>query len=445
MPSRDVLLIIVSLAAVGVIGVYFTYPYRFVDFPVYYYSGQSLLAGRTDLYVPSFSIGVLMTYRYPPFFLLFFYPLWLIPYSWASYIWFWLCAGQIAGCVFFVKRLVENAGAKAKAAFDKTSVRAALFFALAQYFVISVKYGNAHLLVVFLFFGSLYFLEKQKTIRAALLMALGITFKLVPVLALPYFALKKKWTYLILTAVFVAAMNLAPAFYFGFDKNLQILGDWYNHVVTNQDAHEKLTIINLSLRGELQRALTRIDYSRRDIETGSNDVDYENVNFASLPDHIPNGIWAVASAVLYAGSLFLIWSKSRSKNGDAASGTSAANRTIDDKQNRAFEYSLITCLILLIGPLTTKIYFPMLLLPVACLANYGFASESFSAKIARRAVLVTAIANFVLPLVPGRAAQRLILVLGADFYITLLLTTAIIFVLATRKNTVDAKTPADAV
>src|SRR5206468_12769970 len=50
--------------------------------------------------------------------------------------------------------------------------------AVAQYFVMVLHYGNAHLLVVALVFGSFYFILRERDLAGALLMSLAITIKI---------------------------------------------------------------------------------------------------------------------------------------------------------------------------------------------------------------------------------------------------------------------------
>jgi hypothetical protein len=297
------------------------------------------------------------------------------------------------------------------------------------------------LLVTVLLFGSFYFVVKKKNAAAALLMALAITIKLIPLLALPFFALKKQWTYLTLVTVFLVLLNLAPALYFGFGENIKLLNTWYEHVIENQETHERLTVINLSLKGQLQRSLSEVDYSQRTVGTKHDDVDYKNVNITSVSEAAVNRIWIIFSAILYAAGLFLIWLKPKTDDSNA--------KDLDDSQSLTpqqitiFEYGLMVCLMLVIAPLTSKIYFVMLLLPVAGLANYAFNFKSLAARIARYVLLFVAITNAVLPLLPGRTTQRLILVLGTDFYLTFLLTLTLMFVLAAGKKFSRSKPVAD--
>src|ERR1043165_9847486 len=85
----------------------FAFIRNLIDFPVYYAAGQSLCSGRTDLYAPDFELGRVMDYRYPPFFLLAFWPLWLLPYKVAAYLWYLLGAAEIAGMVFSIRRATK--------------------------------------------------------------------------------------------------------------------------------------------------------------------------------------------------------------------------------------------------------------------------------------------------------------------------------------------------
>src|SRR5690349_7763095 len=128
----------------------FAFIRNLIDFPVYYAAGKSLLGGRTDLYAPDFALGRVMDYRYPPFFLLAFLPLWLLPYKVAAYLWYLSNIIEIALCVFFIRRVAPLPKAQGK-------MWLVVFFLIAPYFVIILHYGNAHLLAVSLMFAAFYF------------------------------------------------------------------------------------------------------------------------------------------------------------------------------------------------------------------------------------------------------------------------------------------------
>jgi hypothetical protein len=413
-PSR-LLLILVCSIAIGLLGLLFIR--NLIDFPVYYAAGQSLISGRTDLYSPDFALGRVMDYRYPPFFLVALTPLWFLPYTLAAYIWYLLSVLEIIGCVLIVVRVFPSFR-------ESWILWVVVAFGVIQYFVMALHYGNAHLLATFLLFASLYCVLQQKDLAAAALMALAITIKLTPVLLLPYFALKRRWTLLASVCVFLVAFNIAPSVYFGFRGNSELLRSWYGHVVASQEFHEDNGPINLSLKGQLRRYLSSVAYSQR----VDGDVQYPAINLASLSREQVVEVWAVIAAGLFAGVLFLMW------RGRGSSQAGVQHNDLDRAGLFAHELSLMLCLMLLVGPLTSKIYFIAMFWPLACLAGFTVDRKGGEGKLAMRVLVVVALVNSVLPLLPGRSVQRLLLVLGVDFYLNCLLMAALMVVLVWRQR-----------
>jgi hypothetical protein len=437
-------LLAVAVVALGLIGIYYAQPYKFVDFAVYYYAGISLLKGRTDLYAADFAMNNVHDYRYPPFFLIVFSPLSLLPHTVAAYIWYWINIFAFGGIIYFVQKMSRAAEIAGAIIDNKKASRTAwilAFIILVQYFLMAFRYGNVQTLVVFLFFAALYLLMRGRDAWAAFVMALAITVKIFPLVALPYFAVKRRWKFVILTVLLTILLNLLPAFYFGFAQNAEILKDWYRAVIVNQDQHEKDTIINLSLKGELSRYLTEIDYSQKKLGAENFDQDYRQINFTSVSDQTSNRIWIIVSALAFGASLFLIWlndfrgGKYSGIKKDA--GVEKGLEIMPDEwhKNTLVEYSLVVCLILFVGPLTSKIYFIELLLPVVCLAKIVFNRARDADNFNRYVFYLLAAANVVLPLLPGRNLQRLILVLGADFFLLLVLSVVLVNLLLARLRT----------
>jgi len=422
MTPRRILLFAISLLAIAALG--FIFIRNLIDFPVYYSAGQSLLAGRTDLYSSDFALGRVMDYRYPPFFIVIFIPLWILPYPAAAYIWYLLSIVEIAACVLLLRKISR---------LDKipASVKIITVLAVAQYFVMILHYGNAHLMTIFLLFASLYFYLRNDDLKAALLMALSITIKLTPVLLLPYFALKKRWKLLALTSVFFIALNLIPSFYFGIQKNAELFTEWSSHVLFNQEFHEINGPINLSLKGQLRRYLTDVDYTQR----VDGDIRYSSVNFISIQQESADRLWMVTAALVYLLGLYLIWRRSRGNIDEEVSYNFLT------EYSTPLELGLMICLMLFAGPLTSKIYFIALLWPVFFLTLKAFDQKSQTAGLIRIMLILITAANLVLPLLPGSSIQRLLLVLGADFYVNLLLMAAIALILVPKRFRVQS--PAD--
>jgi len=79
----------------------------------------------------------------------------------------------------------------------------------------------------------------------------------------------------------------------------------------------------------------------------------------------------------------------------------------------ALQIGLLICVMLFVGPLTSKVYLVALLWPVVAV---GVVAWDHAAV--RRALIVVAILSSALPLLPGRTMQRLLLVAGTDFYVS---------------------------
>jgi Glycosyltransferase family 87 len=419
--NSRILLILACSVAIALLGL--AVSRNLIDFPVYYAAGRSLISGRTDLYAPDFALGRVMDYRYPPFFLVVLNPLWLMPYSAAAYTWYLLSVVEIAGCVVIAMRTFPVLR-------QSKMMLLIVTLAVGQYFVMILHYGNVHLLVVLLLFGSFYCVLREKNLVAALLMSLAITIKLVPMLLLPYFALKRRWTLLVGVGVFLIAINLMPSVYFGFQRNRELLGNWYTHVVASQEFHEDNGPIGLSLKGQLRRSLSTVDYSQR----VDGDVQYPSVSFASFSREQVVRAWKVLAAGLFAGVLGLIWWAQRFRRGSKSGVRRSESARSEDDASLSLELALMICLTLLAAPLTSKIYFIELLWPVACLASFAVDRTACRGRLALRVLVVVAFVNSVLPLLPGRSAQRLLLVLGVDFYLNCLLMGALIYLLASRRD-----------
>src|SRR5262249_40361043 len=191
------------------------------------------------------------------------------------------------------------------------------------------------------------------------------------------------------------------------------LSDWLNHVVVNQSFHEKNGPINLALKDEALRLLTNVDYSER----SGGDTQYPEINIASLPPEPVERAAIVASAFIYLGSIGWIWrrtskSSKTTLNSEDRREPASRVRPLDD-----LEFGLLISVMLLVGPLTSKIYFVALAWPAAAIVGCVLVKRAWRSWRAKALIISIATLNAILPLIPGRATQRLFLVVGADFYI----------------------------
>jgi hypothetical protein len=426
--ARNRNLVVIGLLALGAASG-FLFIRNLVDFPVYYSAGRALIAGRTDLYAPDFALGPVMDYRYPPLFLVSLIPLWHMPYEVAAFIWHLvsiIAIGLMLAAILSIAATprVSNPGDSAVGWF---AVLIPTLIA-AQYFVMVLHYGNAHLLVTMLVFASFYLASRGRDVAAGGAMALAIAIKLFPALLLPYFALKRKWSYLSSTAIVCLLLLLAPSVYFGFRQNAALLGEWFDLVVMNQSFHETNGPINLALKGLVIRYCTDVDYSKRI----DGDTAYPAVNALSLPASPVSFASTLAGFLIWAIVLAWLWRRSSLKNRRTERAGAPAG-SLDP-----LEFGLVLSATLMAGPLTSKIYFIALLWPALVLTAIRTALEEDSRRVVTRILVAAAVINFVLPLLPGREIQRLLLVIGADFYVNALLAIGLVRALAGQRLPSDA-------
>jgi glycosyl transferase family 87 len=404
--TRRTLLIAAAIAIVALLGLVFVR--NLTDFSVYYAAGRSLISGRTDLYSPDFARGVVMDYRYLPFFILVFAPLSLLPYTFAAYVWHLLDTLAIVVAVVSIASIYRNGFS------GRAKVWSVAFFTVAPYFAMALDYGNVQLIVTAMMFAGLSLALKRRDVPAAALLAIATAVKIVPALTLVYFAITRRFRLLGLVIVIIAALNLLPSVYFGIAGNTELVARWYDHVIRGQEFHETNGPINLSLKGQLRRTFTEVDYTRR----VDGDYRYPAVNIATWPVSTIDRIWLVLSACSVLGGLGLIWWSSSKRR---AGALRYADQGVPLE---ALQLGLLICLMLFVGPLTSKVYLVALLWPVVAVAM-----AARDQPLVRRVLVATALLSSALPLMPGRNIQRLLLVAGVDFYLSTVIFALVAFTL----------------
>jgi hypothetical protein len=393
-----------AVALVALLGVVFAR--NLTDFSVYYTAGQSLLSGRTDLYAPDFARGVVMDYRYLPFFILVFAPLSLVPYTLAAWVW------HLLDTIAIVIAVASIASLYTELPYNRAKVWWTAFLVVVPYFAMALDYGNVHLITTALMFAGFSLALRRRELPAAALLAIAATVKIVPALTLPYFVVKRRFKLLGLVVIITAAINLLPSLYFGLAGNRDLVERWYEHVIAGQEFHETNGPINLSLKGQLRRTFTAVDYTKR----VDGDHRYPAVNIAAAPQTIIDRVWLTVSAGAFLAGLVLVWRSPR------MGGSTTGER--DDVRVEALRLGLMICLLLFVGPLTSKTYLVALLWPVIAVGVAGWHDAAI-----RRTLIVIAILSSALPLVPGRTVQRLLLVAGTDFYVTCAILGLVVFTL----------------
>ena len=349
-----------------------------------------------------------MDYRYLPFFILVFAPLSLLPYTFAAYVWHLLDTLAIVVAVVSIASIYRTEFP------GRAKVWSVAFFTVAPYFAMALDYGNVQLIVTAMMFAGLSLALKRRDVPAAALLAIATAVKIVPAVTLVYFAITRRFRLLGLVIVIIAALNLLPSVYFGIAGNTELVARWYDHVIRGQEFHETNGPINLSVKGQLRRTFTEVDYTRR----VDGDYRYPAVNIATWPVSTIDRMWLALSACSALAGLGLIWWSSSSRRAGAL-------RDVDQGVAlEALPLGLLICLMLFVGPLTSKVYLVALLWPVVAVAM-----AAWDQPLVRRVLVATALLSSVLPLMPGRNIQRLLLVAGVDFYLSTVIFALLAFTL----------------
>lgn len=343
---------------------------RSVDFPVYYRTVHSWRA-HGPIYGPHSGLGWPMYYRYPPVFLLLFFPLALLPMAWAAAIWL---AGKVAVLLLLGRAFARRFGWPRLAQPLLPWLPAVLL--LAPYLVLEFRYGNVQFYVVALCVAALLAVPRRPRCAGALL-GLGIAVKVWPLFFVPYWIAARRWRAAAAALIAAVLLTAVPALVVGWSSNFALLHAWV--------AQERATALHAgtiwyasqSLRGVMMRALP-------------------------LGSALVTRLWLPLDLIVYV--LFLFYAKASLRRG-AVLETGAA----------AF------CLLAILAPFTHVKDLVLLLWPaVAVAVLVGRPAEKGSA-LARGLCWAAAILAGIIPLVPGAAAQHRLQLAGADFVVLCLL------------------------
>src|SRR5579875_974623 len=154
-----------------------------VDLSVYWYAVTGFFGGSRPAYGPDSGIGYPMEYRYPPVTYLLLIPLKWLPMHAAGVC--WMLAAWASGIVS-----VSLAIRIRNLRFSTLSLVACCAFMLA-YVVLAVRYGNVQPFVIAWLLAALALSEAHPAWAGALL-ALAVTFKIWPIMFLPWFVRKAR-------------------------------------------------------------------------------------------------------------------------------------------------------------------------------------------------------------------------------------------------------------
>lgn len=266
-----------------------------------------------------------------------------------------------------------------------------------------LTHNNVNIFLLFLLAASFECLRRQWDTAAGAFLSLAIACKLTPLLFVPYFLWKRSCRVLLATTVgLIVWWFLVPSGIFGWERNTQLLADWYRLMIERPLLKGEVTSEhpNQSLVGWTYRLLTESPSFVRYLATEKGDIPvpaaYHNVAHLS-----PTAAWFLTKTW---GILFLILMVSlcRSDEGERHGW------------RRGAEYAWIVLGMLLLSERTWKHHAVTLIFPGIALAT-ALALPN-SSRWLKRFILGSLIAAFLVMVVPGlcgRTIQDMALVYGS--------------------------------
>tara|TARA_R110001592_G_scaffold57323_2_gene174294 strand:+ start:1361 stop:2602 length:1242 start_codon:yes stop_codon:yes gene_type:complete len=187
------------------------------DFYIFLSASRDIFKG-INIYATTYVDGY--HYYYDTFFALLISPLQLLPLYVAKVIWLisnvWFTYRIWKICSYYLP--IDILSPKKKK----------LFTTLCFIFVFSLWQRNIHLaqMTIFLLFLSLeglYQVQQKRIVVGSLLISIGITVKLLPLLLIPYLIYRAKWKATSTVIIGVIAVLFLPSLVIGFDYNLFLL------------------------------------------------------------------------------------------------------------------------------------------------------------------------------------------------------------------------------
>ena len=281
-----------------------------------------------------------------------------------------------------------------------------------------LSHNNVNIFILFLIAASLELYRQGRDSASGLVLGLAIACKVTPLLLLAYFGWKRAWR--VVAACFaglVLWLAVVPGATFGWERNHQLLTDWYKLMIERPVLKGEITTEhpNQAIPGFIYRLLTHspsfIGYDR----TPQGDIPVP-AEYHHLLDIGRPAAWVVVKGFTAAFVLAVIL-LCRAPRGERQGWRFAA------------ECSLIVLGMLLFSERTWKHHAVTLLLPAAVLAH---ATTLGLPERSRRFIVRSLVAAMLLMTMPGLFGSRgqdLALVYGSHTLAFLLLTTSTCLVL----------------
>ncbi len=287
--------------------------------------------------------------------------------------------------------------------FSRSSIFACCAFMLA-YVVLAVRYGNVQPLVVAWIFAALI-LSETHPVWAGILLSLAVTFKIWPILFVPWFFHRARVRSAIFFVVAFITLWILPIPIFGTARYWSLLQEWYTAVARVGTTYSEFYYFpGQSLRGLLLRYFTPV---APPLKT------FPDIHIVSLSPASAVHIWMIISVIVYVA---FVVSMLRSEHRKLWAWDGLAFVLYSLLEPYAVKSGLIS-----LGPAA---------LTAACLFTLG-ASKNLATTPAQRArrfiscanklFLAACLLSFAEAIMQYKPWQRFLLSIGLDFWVEILL------------------------
>ena len=201
------------------------------DLFIYESGSRDIFAGK-DAYKISYVDG--FHYYYSTLFAVIIYPLTLLPVYVANLFWLLLNAFLLYRIAVLISRYFDLA--------VLTQKQRVLFIVLSFLFALRFILSNFHnqqitICILYLTVEGLHFIFSGNKLAGAVLIALGINIKILPVIFLPYLLYRREFRASFLVVVFYAGLLFLPGFIFGFTRNNMLISSWWDLINPGNTIH----------------------------------------------------------------------------------------------------------------------------------------------------------------------------------------------------------------
>jgi len=297
------------------------------NFEIFYVTGQRVLTEK-----PIYQ-GDWDPYLYAPFFAIILSWFARFPYEIAKIVWMFVQVAATVGACVAVKTLVSREASRLPAWFWWVT-----FAASFQALELNVLHLQVNGLVFLAALMGLLLLAQDRHLSGGALLGFAATIKLTALIFLPYLAVRRRWRALGATIGAIAFWLLAPALWFGWKANIELLGAWRANLARLAHNGEYL---NDSLAGLMYRVLSATPYTRDGRLANQFSLSVDTV--AAMHTLLAVGVIA----------LVLWWTARRVRTAGL--------------MNRMFEWAMLFLAALLISPTSWKHHYVPLVLAYAVL------------------------------------------------------------------------------